>query len=108
MAKDEDSPAAVTKAREEERLRLRAEIFGVVQGVGYRMFAQREATRLGLSGFVRNCEDGSVETVAEGPRRALEQYVDRLRAGPLGAEVRDLRVEWGPAQGSFQGFHIRD
>ncbi|MBE3576635.1 MAG: acylphosphatase [Limnochordales bacterium] len=90
-----------------EPLRLYAVVSGVVQGVGFRMFAQREAVRRGLSGYVRNLDDGAVETVVEGPRAALEEYLARLRVGPLGAEVRDVKVEWGPPSGNFHGFHIR-
>ena len=55
--------------------RLTAIVHGDVQGVGYRFFAQRQAARLGLRGYVRNLRDGTVEVVAEGPRPLLDQGV---------------------------------
>lgn len=108
MAEDPCEAVGAAAGQMPEQRRLYAVVYGVVQGVGFRMFAQREAVRRGLSGYVRNLDDGTVETVAEGRRTALEEYLARLRVGPLGAEVRDLKVEWGPASGRFHGFHIRD
>lgn len=80
---------------------------GRVQGVGYRAFAQAAALRLGLHGGVRNLEDGRVEVEAEGPRAALEQLLERLKAGPPAGRVDSLEVRWEPASGRLFGFHIR-
>ena len=57
---------------------------GRVQGVGFRYFVLREATDLGLDGWVANTMDGSVRCVAEGPRDRLDILLDRLRDGPAG------------------------
>jgi acylphosphatase len=62
-------------------------VSGRVQGVGFRYFTLREARALGLSGFVRNQPDGTVEVVAEGAAELLATLADRLRDGPAFAEV---------------------
>ncbi|OPZ11026.1 MAG: Acylphosphatase [candidate division BRC1 bacterium ADurb.BinA364] len=79
---------------------------GRVQGVGFRYFAENQALALGLSGWVRNLRDGSVETEAEGPREALEQYLAALRRGPAFARVSALRETWSEAEGRLQGFRV--
>lgn len=63
---------------------------GRVQGVGYRWFAVRAAERLGLAGWVRNCDDGSVEVVARGAPYLLEQLEGELRRGPVAARVTGI------------------
>ena len=88
-------------------LSLHAVIHGLVQGVGYRMFTQREARRLSLHGWVRNLSDGSVEVVAEGSENRLIELLGRLRQGPAGGHVTGVDLEWGDAGGSFTGFSIR-
>lgn len=66
-------------------------VFGRVQGVWYRGSARDQARNLGLSGWVRNCEDGSVEAVACGAQGALEEFKAWLHEGPPSARVE--RVE---------------
>lgn len=97
----EDAPGGPGPAR------VQARVKGVVQGVGFRYFARREAVRLGLTGWVANQSDGSVEAAAEGPRAALAQFVERMSAGPPGSSVTDVDVWWGPATGGFTGFAVR-
>ncbi len=63
---------------------------GRVQGVGFRWFAVRQAEALGLVGWVRNQDDGSVEVVARGSDASLRQMEDALRRGPAGARVVNL------------------
>ncbi len=86
--------------------RLDATVRGRVQGVGYRVWALREARHLELDGFVLNDGDGSVRVVAEGPRAGLEALVDRLEDGPPGALVERVAVRWEPARGLPPGFRI--
>lgn len=93
---------------EQPLARLHGIVFGRVQGVGFRMFVRARARSLGLSGWVRNQEDGrSVELVAEGPRDRL----DRLRAlcamGPPGALVDDVEWEWQEPTRVLMSFEIR-
>ena len=62
-------------------------ISGIVQGVGYRMWAEDTAKSLGLKGWVRNLYDGRVEIHAEGDEQALEQYEKACQLGPPSASV---------------------
>lgn len=65
-------------------------VSGIVQGVGYRAFAERNARELGLSGWVRNLDDGRVEIFVEGEPSRLEMYVERCHRGPRSAEVTEV------------------
>ena len=87
-------------------IRKRVVAFGRVQGVWYRGFARDEALGLGLCGWVRNNPDGSVEGVAEGPREAVESWLETLRQGPPLAHVEGLDVVDEPAATPLEGFRI--
>jgi len=87
--------------------RLVAAVHGFVQGVGFRLYVQREADRLGLEGWVTNQADGTVEVVAEGPRDDLESMLAALREGPAAASVSRVEVRDEPARGNLVGFSIR-
>jgi acylphosphatase len=89
----------------EGRIELR--VRGVVQGVGFRYAARRRARELGLSGYAENLDDGSVEIVAEGDERALEEMIAWSRGGPPAAEVTSVDVARGEARGGFSGFDVR-
>jgi acylphosphatase len=65
---------------------------GLVQGVGYRDFARRAALRLGVSGWVRNRSDGTVEALIAGAPAPVEAMLAELRRGPRGAEVTSLQI----------------
>jgi acylphosphatase len=82
-------------------------IVGRVQGVGFRWFTHDAATREGLSGFVRNLPDGSVEAVVEGDRDALDRFEWKVSSGPRGARVDHVNRETGPASGRYQDFSIK-
>jgi len=90
-----------------QQARLHAVVRGDVQGVGYRFFARREAAARGLRGWVRNRTDGTVEVVAEGPRPALEAFLEALRRGPSAADVEAVDATWEAARGDFGEFAIR-
>jgi acylphosphatase len=77
-----------------------------VQGVYYRASALQEAQKLGLTGWVRNCFDGSVEAVAEGPRDKIDHLIAWCKSGPPGARVTDIDVQWESAEHVFRGFSI--
>ena len=87
--------------------RLVAIVRGLVQGVGFRWFVEREAARLGLDGWVANQPDGSVEVIAEGDEAVLGQLVLALWEGPAGSSVRAVEVRHEPARGNLIGFSIR-
>ena len=76
---------------------------GRVQGVGYRYFAQRVATELGLTGFASNLDDGRVEVYAVGPEDKLSQLAGMLHRGPRWADVRGVEEQEAALQdyGSF-------
>ena len=77
-----------------------------MQGVGYRNFVQREATRLGLHGYTRNLDDGRVEVYAVGGEEKLSDLAGLLRKGPRWAEVYGVDEIEAPIE-SGQGFFIR-
>jgi len=82
-------------------------IRGRVQGVYYRASMLQEAQKLGLKGWVRNCADGSVEAVAQGPRDQLEKLFAWCRKGPPGAQVSRIDAQWHPAQHNEREFSIK-
>ena len=84
--------------------RLHARITGRVQGVGFRYYVMGEAETIGLSGWVRNRRDGSVEVVAEGEKEQLSSLVLSLKRGPRSSIVNDVKVEWLESTGEFKGF----
>jgi len=81
-------------------------ISGFVQGVGYRAWTQRRTTALGLSGWVRNCENGDVEAVFSGPAAVVDAMVAACKEGPRGARVDEVRV-LGPAGIVIGPFQVR-
>ena len=81
-------------------------VSGRVQGVFFRYATQEEATRLGLTGSVRNLKNGGVEIIAEGEESIVEGLIRWSRQGPPGAQVREVQVEQEPATGEFSRFVI--
>lgn len=87
--------------------RLHAQISGRVQGVFFRDTTQRQAASLGLTGWVKNKADGSVEVLAEGPQPPLETLLQFLRVGPAHARVEKVTSEWLAATGEFASFEVQ-
>ena len=90
-----------------ENVRLHAIVEGRVQGVSFRYFVQSQAFNLGLTGWVRNRWNGTVEVVAEGARKEVEQLLSAIRRGPPAANVTQVKAEWESASGEFKSFKIR-
>ncbi|HTP06934.1 MAG TPA: acylphosphatase [Anaerolineae bacterium] len=86
--------------------RLHAIVFGRVQGVSFRFYTRDTAADLGLTGWVANQYDGSVEVVAEGPRVALDQLLEYLHHGPSMARVDQVQYDFRPATREFNHFTI--
>jgi len=86
--------------------RLHAVIRGRVQGVGFRYFLLARATQLGLQGWVRNNDDGTVELLAEGPRAALERLKQAAEEGPRQARVERVDATWSEAVGGLGSFDL--
>jgi len=74
-------------------------IGGRVQGVGFRYFAQRAATGLGLKGYTRNLDDGRVEVYAAGPEDKLSELAGMLRQGPRWSDVRTVEEQEAVVEG---------
>ena len=87
--------------------RFHAIVTGRVQGVGYRASAAHEGRRLGVSGWVRNRYDGTVEVDAQAEQPALDSFLVYLRHGPAGARVKSVDVEWLPVVSDLGPFEIR-
>jgi DNA ligase D-like protein (predicted 3'-phosphoesterase) len=85
---------------------IRAVVHGMVQGVGFREAARRHAGRLGVLGWVRNAEDGTVVAHAEGPAASVEEFAAFLHAGPRGAHVERVQLAQASVEGHEQ-FAIR-
>lgn len=82
-------------------------IAGRVQGVGFRFFVQDHASLEGVTGYVRNLEDGRVEAIIEGDEEAVDRMERALWRGPAGARVETIDVEAITPAGRPIGFFIR-
>ena len=82
-------------------------VTGLVQGVGFRYFVLRNALDLDLVGYTKNQYDGSVLTVAEGEKYQIETLYNKLKVGPMHADVRDIKISWQSFTGEFSTFEIR-
>jgi acylphosphatase len=89
------------------RKRVRVVVYGHVQGVFFRETARRKAVTLGVTGWVRNLPEGSVEAVFEGEPRLVDELVAWCRRGPIGAEVDDVDTVEETPQGSPPRFEVR-
>lgn len=89
-----------------DRVRVRVLAGGRVQGVAYRFFAEKQAVRLAITGWVRNLPDGRVEVLAEAPPETIEAFLGLLREGPRLARVESFVVRREPATGEFENFRI--
>ena len=88
------------KARAEARFK------GRVQGVFFRDYTSRFSQELGLTGWVRNCRDGSVQAVFEGEKADIQEVIRRLREEHPHAIVQDVQVEWEEPRDEFQDFKV--
>ena len=100
MADEAEKTAADDVAR-----RLR--VHGLVQGVYYRYATRQVASALGLSGWVSNRHDGSVEAFVQGPPERVEELIAWCREGPRGARVERVDVEDAALDARLTGFGIR-
>lgn len=87
--------------------RLHAVVQGRVQGVNFRYYTIRTARRLGLTGWVANRWDGTVETVAEGQREQLNKFLAFLHRGSPSSVVQRVDAEWETPSGKFDRFGVR-
>jgi acylphosphatase len=93
--------------RQKEELKaFHANISGRVQGVGFRYSTLSKAKSIGLTGYVRNMPDGSVEVVAEGDAGKCTIFLEWLKQGPSGSIVRNVEFYYKPYSGNYAGFII--
>ncbi len=79
---------------------------GLVQGVGFRWFVEREAKLLGLKGYVKNLFNGNVEVEVEGEKVIIEELIKQLRVGNRSSRVTDVQVDWQENEDKYNGFRI--
>ena len=82
-------------------------VFGTVQGVYYRKSTQIEAQKRGLSGWVRNRRDGTVEIQAQGVEADILSFLEWCRKGPQLARVQKMDIHWLEAQEQFSSFTVK-
>lgn len=88
--------------------RVEAKVYGLVQGVNFRYYAQQTVGRLPqVTGWVGNEPDRTVKVVAEGPETSLQQLVEWLHIGSPHGRVDKVEVIWAEATGEFSGFMVR-
>jgi acylphosphatase len=90
-------------------VKVRAHVYvsGMVQGVFFRSETQDEASRRGVTGWVRNLRDGRVEAIFEGEKDKVVELIEFCRRGPRGARVTKIDVSWEDYKGEFQDFNVR-
>lgn len=86
--------------------RLECTVFGRVQFVMFRDFAQRKGTSCGVVGTVRNLPDGSVSVIAEGEEDRLQKFLALLHRGSILSRVERVEESWGDTTGEFTRFTI--
>jgi len=87
---------------------IRARIFvrGKVQGVFFRENTKQKAQEIGLTGWVRNTDDGGVEAMFEGEREKILEIIDWGKTGPALAKVDNIEIEWQDFQNKFSSFQV--
>jgi acylphosphatase len=89
------------------KVRANIKVIGRVQGVYYRSTTREVAIELGLTGWVRNVPDGSVEIVVEGEKEKIEELIKWCRKGPPLAIVKNLEIKWEEYKNEFKSFEVR-
>ncbi|KAL1862696.1 hypothetical protein VTK73DRAFT_6686 [Phialemonium thermophilum] len=82
-------------------------VHGVVQGVGFRYFAQKRAVEYQLTGWIRNTENGKVEGEAQGPADAIKTFIKDIDNGPRHARVVKLDIKDLDLKEGENGFEVR-
>ena len=82
-------------------------VHGAVQGVGFRYFTKASAQRAGVTGWVRNRADGTVEVWAEGTKLRLQQLINAIERGPTHGHVTRVDLTWKTPTGDARSFYIR-
>ncbi len=81
-------------------------IYGRVQGVGFRHFIKTHAKKLGVNGWAKNLDNGTVEAMFEGDEQSVQQLIERCRKGPVTGFVEKMDIEDEQGETSYSGFKI--
>jgi len=87
-------------------IRAVALVDGRIQGVGFRYFVRTVAKKAGITGLVRNLEDGRVEVVCEGDKKNVEEFIDEIKVRSPPIEVESVEVRYDKPTGEFKTFRI--
>ena len=87
--------------------RVKITVKGVVQGVGFRWFVEREANKLQLMGYVKNLYNGDVEAEVEGADGLIKDFIRTVKIGNSSSRVSGADVEWKEYSGKYSSFNIR-
>ena len=90
----------------QNKIRANIVVKGKVQGVYFRQNAQRICNEYGITGWVQNLEDGSVEATLEGNKNSVEDAISWFRVGPPNAHVERIELSYNRFSGEFQDFKI--
>jgi len=90
-------------------MKIKAHIIvqGRVQGVGFRHFSYRHALKFKLTGYVRNLPNAQVESIVEGNKNRIADYIELLKVGPSFADVTHIDIRWSQRTGEFSNFEVR-
>ena len=88
-------------------MRAHIKINGQVQGVFFRRSAKIKADELGIVGWVKNCDDGSVEVMAQAEKKQVDQFIKWCKKGPPFAKVEKVEVDFRPDE-DFPDFSVHD
>jgi acylphosphatase len=88
-------------------IQLQIIVSGEVQGVGYRYYTQMKAIQFGITGWVRNLQEGGVEILASGPKADLESFVDEVRRGNPFSSVNHIEVLETEKTETYKSFAIK-
>ncbi len=86
--------------------RIECIISGRVQMVMYRDYVQRKGRSLGLVGTVQNLDNGQVKATAQGEKKILQEFIKKIRTGPIMAKVESVEIEWSDELEDLYGFSI--
>ena len=90
-----------------EVIRVHIWVQGRVQNVGFRAHVEYHALQIGVLGWVRNMGPDTVETVAEGTRIQIDQFIEMVKRGPRASRIDQARLEYEPTTEQLAGFDVK-
>jgi len=90
-----------------EKIRVHIWVKGRVQAVGFRAYVEYKALQIGVLGWVRNIGQDTVETVAEGTRIQIDEFIEMVKQGPGASRVDEARIEYEPLTDQLSGFTVK-